>query len=198
MFPSTHLSLLADIAGDSSNRLPWERFVTIYEPALRRWLTKRGLSPHDAEDCTQQVLMAVSRSIRSFRDDNKPASFRRWIQRIARNELINSIRTQSKQPQSTNDSFVWDQLASMADESDRLEKSFDDEYQRSLFFVAAAEIKQSVAPKTWQAFWMSQVESIPTPVIAKTLGMSVGSVYVAKGRVLQRLQAAVAQLEELQ
>ncbi|MFN7449120.1 MAG: sigma factor-like helix-turn-helix DNA-binding protein, partial [Pirellula sp.] len=65
-------------------------------------------------------------------------------------------------------------------------------------FVAAAEIKQSVAPKTWQAFWMSQVESIPTPVIAKKLGMSVGSVYVAKGRVLQRLQAAVAQLEELQ
>lgn len=198
MFPSTHLSLLAAIAGDSSNRLHWERFVTIYEPALRRWLTKRGLSPHDAEDCTQQVLLSVSRSIRSFRDDNQPASFRRWIQRIARNELINSIRTRSKQPQSTNDSFVWDQLASIADESDRLEKSFDDEYRRSLFFVAAAEIQQSVAPKTWQAFWMSKVESIPTPLIAKTLGMSVGSVYVAKGRVLQRLQAAVARLEELQ
>ena len=79
MFPSTHLSLLAAITGDSSNRLPWERFVTIYEPALRRWLTKRGLSPHDAEDCTQQVLMSVSRSIRSFRDDNQPASLRRWI-----------------------------------------------------------------------------------------------------------------------
>jgi RNA polymerase sigma-70 factor, ECF subfamily len=198
MFPSTHHSLLAAIACDSSSRLHWERFVTIYEPALRRWLTKRGLSPHDAEDCTQQVLLSVSRSIRSFRDDHQPASFRRWIQRIARNELINSIRVRSKQPQSNSDSFVWSQLALMADESDRLQQSFDDEYRRSLFLMAAAEIQQSVAPRTWQAFWMSQVESTPTPIIAKTLGMSVGSVYVAKGRILQRLQAAVARLEDLQ
>jgi RNA polymerase sigma factor (sigma-70 family) len=103
MFPSTHLSLLAAIAGDSSNRLPWERFVTIYEPALRRWLTKRGLSPHDAEDCTQQVLMSVSRSIRSFRDDNQPASLRRWIHppfRAVRRAEIEDLRRRLDQLES--------------------------------------------------------------------------------------------------
>ncbi|MEQ1827318.1 MAG: sigma-70 family RNA polymerase sigma factor [Pirellula sp.] len=172
--------------------------MTIYEPALRRWLTQRGLRLQDAEDCTQQVLLSVSRSIGSFSDDQQPASFRRWIQRIARNELINSIRVRSKQPQSASDSFVWNELASMADVSDRLQQSFEDEYRRSLFLTAADEVRQSIAPHTWQAFWMSQIENIPTPVIAKELGVSVGSVYVAKGRVLQRLRSVVARLEELE
>lgn len=198
MFPSTHQSLLASIAGDSSNRVPWEHFVAIYGPALQRWLTKRGLSPHDAEDCTQQVLLAISASIHAFVDDQRPASFRRWIQRIARNELVNSIRTRAKQPKSAFDSLAWSKLSELIDETDQLERSVELEYQRSLYLLAADEVRRAVAAVTWQAFWMAQVEEVPTPAIARKLGISVGSVYVAKGRVLQRLQSVVTRLEELQ
>ena len=65
---------------------------------------------------------------------------------------------------------------------------FDHEYKRQLFQSAASEVKGEFAPATWQAFWQTAVEDRPPAEVAAELGLSVGSVYVARSRVLARIR----------
>jgi RNA polymerase sigma-70 factor, ECF subfamily len=195
-FPSTAQHLLVSLA-DPANDREWSTFVRLYEPALVAWLRKRGLQLQDAEDCTQKVLMSVVRSLGTFRDDLEPAAFRRWLQRIARNELINHVRKAGTQPKSFDDSLVWNDIASklLDAQAEDFDRDIELEYQRHLLQSAADHVRSTTQESTWQAFWRSMVLAQPTAIVARELGMSIGSVYVAKGRVLQRLQAAVKSLE---
>jgi RNA polymerase sigma-70 factor (ECF subfamily) len=51
-----------------------------------------------------------------------------------------------------------------------------------------------VAPTTWQAFWQTAVAGRPIAEVARNLGMSAGSIYIARSRVMVRLRAAAERL----
>lgn len=176
----------------------WRTFVQIYAPAIHRWLLSKGLAQADAEDCAQSALLSVFRSLHTYQDDHRPASFRRWLQRVVKNELINTLRKNSRSPRGPNDSRIWQALAEELAVREDADAQIEREYQTSLFLAAADEVRESVEEKTWLAFWKTQMEQKPSPVVAMELGLSVGSVYVAKGRVLKRLQQVVQRLEDPQ
>ena len=71
------------------------------------------------------------------------------------------------------------------------EAAWEREFQQQLFRLAAAQIRDSFAPTTWQAFWGTAVEGKSGLTVATELGMSVGAVYVARSRVLARLKEEV-------
>jgi DNA-directed RNA polymerase specialized sigma24 family protein len=50
-------------------------------------------------------------------------------------------------------------------------------------------VRQNTTEKTWQMFWLSTVEQVPTADIAKEFSVSNAAVRVAKQRVLQRLRS---------
>jgi DNA-directed RNA polymerase specialized sigma24 family protein len=79
------------------------------------------------------------------------------------------------------------------DEPDTIQ--FDREFHRALFHRAGARVRGEVHSATWQAFWETAVVGTSSADAAMKLGMTVGAVRVAKCRVLARLQAAVAELE---
>jgi RNA polymerase sigma-70 factor (ECF subfamily) len=71
---------------------------------------------------------------------------------------------------------------------------FDHEYKRQLFQSAASEVRSEFAAATWQAFWQTAVEGCAPAEVAAELGLSVGSVYVARSRVLARIRRRVERL----
>jgi RNA polymerase sigma-70 factor (ECF subfamily) len=72
---------------------------------------------------------------------------------------------------------------------------FDEEYRRRIFRWAADQVESEFRESTWRAFWLTAVDGCPVKEVAQTLGQTVGSVYIARSRVLARLKATVEQVE---
>ena len=72
---------------------------------------------------------------------------------------------------------------------------WDQEHERRLFAWAAEQVRPTVEPATWQAFWGTAVEGQAAKEVAAALGLSVAAVYMAKSRILARLKEIVRQAE---
>lgn len=205
-YPVTDPELIAAIA-DRGQQDAWYEFERIYAPALLVTLTKRGLSRTDAEECCQRIFARLIQAVDRYEHDGRPASFRRWLYRVARNETTSFLRQQANHPNTMSPSGLLQReiddsgrpIASRptANASDGFEAEIDREYCKNVFLEAAAVVQAEVSPKQWQAFWRTMVEGQPTYKVAKHLKMSVGAVYMAKGRILKRLQATVKRWEDV-
>lgn len=192
---TTRLSLLLRIR-DAANAEAWSRFVQIYAPMIHRFGIRRGLQDADAADLTQDVLRAVSHSIEKFEYDPETGKFRCWLLTIARYTLCRMHQLRSRQPTASGDSAVQEILeASPAHDPDLI--SWDNEYTRRTFELAAEQVRGQVEELTWLAFSKTAIEQQDPATVAAELGIKVGTVYVSKSRVLARLQKAVSEIEQV-
>ena len=74
----------------SADRAAFTRLFAYYAPRVKGYLMRLGLSPAEAEEVSQEVMVAVWRKAASF--DRKQASVATWIFRIARNRRIDAFR----------------------------------------------------------------------------------------------------------
>ena len=72
---------------------------------------------------------------------------------------------------------------------------FDLEYRREVYRWAAEEVRTVVSTSTWIAFLLTHVEGILISSAAAQLGLSVGNVYIARSRVINRLRELAKQFE---
>jgi RNA polymerase sigma-70 factor, ECF subfamily len=188
----TRASLLLRLRADG-DATAWTDFVAIYEPVIYRIARSRGLQDADAREVTQDVLLAVSGAIHRF-DLDRETRFSGWLAQITRNATIDRIRRQRERGSGLSDMVrTLNQIPESADDPSEL---FDLERRRELFRWAGRRVKECVSEQSWQAFWLTAVDSIAAPVVAKRLGITVGAVYVARCRVLAKIKAVVAEADQ--
>jgi RNA polymerase sigma-70 factor (ECF subfamily) len=192
--PVTSPSLLIRLR-DRGDHAAWSQFVSIYQPLIHRFARKHGLQDADAADLTQEVLRAVSGSIERLDYDARRGTFRGWLFTVVRNTLCNFVERRRRQVQGSGDTGVQESLDQQPGPIDEPEAEWDREYERRLFSWAAEQVRGSVQPATWQAFWRTAVEGQSGQDVARALGMSVASVYLAKSRVMARLKDQIRQLQ---
>jgi RNA polymerase sigma-70 factor (ECF subfamily) len=189
--PQTRVSLLLRLKGDADEDT-WREFLAVYRPLIYRLARGQGLQAADAEDVTQQALLAVSRAIGQWQPGGRPGSFRAWLFTIARNLATNLVaRTRMRPVGGT--SFA-EMLRQQPDRDESL-VLVEREYQAELFRWAAAQVREEVEASTWEAFWRTTVDRRPVAEVAAALFVSVGSVYAARSRVMARLKRKVRQFE---
>ena len=193
--PTTRASLLLRLC-DSEDHEAWVEFVTLYEPVIYRSLRQRGMQDADARDVMQDLLLAVSRSIDRWDSRAGQGSFRGWLRRVARNLTVNWLKQRGRRPAISGGSDLQAMLDALpaADDPDSID--FDRELRRALFHRAAQQVQSEVRLTTWRAFWETSVNGVSAEDAARKLGMTPGAVRVANCRVLARLRAAVAEMEE--
>jgi RNA polymerase sigma-70 factor, ECF subfamily len=189
--PETRASLILRLP-DAADARAWDDFVAVYAPLVYRLARQHGLQPADSDDLVQDVLAAVARSVETWlaRDDRGP--FRAWLLRIAKNTAMNALTRHKYRPTGTGDSAMARWLTQQPSKNGDSASEFDLEYRRELFRWAAERVREQVADRTWQAFWRSTIEERPIAAVAAELEMSVGSVYIARSRVMARLKEFVA------
>lgn len=194
MLPETRESLLIRLA-DAADAAAWDEFVAIYRPVVVRIGLRRGLQATDADDLAQQVLMSVSRVIGDWEKDPARGTFRRWLQTVARNAVINMVR-RTPQELAVGGSEFLAVCHEVNAQSDEIEQWIDDEHERAVLRLAAARVERQVSPTTWQAFWRTASDGESVQDVADALDVSVGKVYGARGRVMKMLQWEVARIRD--
>jgi RNA polymerase sigma factor (sigma-70 family) len=190
---STRPSLLIRIrdAGDAEG---WRQFVSLYGAMIYQFVRKRGLQDADAADLTQIVLQGVGDGVKRLDYDPERGSFRSWLFRVVRNQLSKFRTRQRKSVQCSGDTGAHELLENLPEETEPSEL-WDREYERQLFVWAAERVKARCEASSWQAFWQTAVLGHAVGEVARSLRISVGAVYTAKSRILDRIRKEIQQAE---
>lgn len=192
LVPDTRNSLLLRLR-DPHDAAAWDEFVSIYRPVIVRLAYSRGLQEADAEDLAQQVLVSISKKISEWQVDPNRARFRTWLNQVTRNAAVNAVtRRRADRGIGGTSAMVLINGKAANDCSD--EEVFDLESRRQLFRRAADDLRDEFQLATWNAFWLTAIEGLSAAKVAEETGKSVGAVYVARCRVMARLQEKVRHL----
>jgi len=192
--PSTRPSLLIRLR-DAKDERAWSEFIELYGPLIHQLAKRRGLQEADAQDLSQDVFRAVARAIERFQPDPGLGSFRGWLFRIANNLIINVLAAQRRHFRGSGDTDIQRLMEDQPDPAGEESVLFHVEYQRRLLAWAAERVPPAFSNATWQAFWMTGVEVRTPQEVAASLGMSIGTVYQYKSRVVARIRREIEQIE---
>lgn len=187
--PKTRLSLILRLR-HTDDAEAWQEFVEIYQPLIFRLARSRGLQEADALDLTQEVMARVAKAVNRWDPDPQRGSFRGWISRITRNLVIEFLRSKNRQPLTSDDSSIDHFIQASPSPSPETEL-FDLEHQRQVFAWAAEKVRGSFQPKSWLAFWLTAIENRSVDDVANDLGMTKGSIYIARSRVMAKLKEKI-------
>lgn len=190
---STRQSLLLRLK-DSADGPAWIEFQTIYRPAVYRFARRHGVQPADAEDLSQQVMLAVAKKISVWNPDSRHGSFRAWLLTVTRNAVSNLVSR--SRPDAAAGGTGPVALLTQAVSGEAAKEEIDWELRRATFRWAAEEVRREYQPATWNSFWLTAVERQSAEQVADDLGLSIGAVYTNRSRVLKRLREWVQRLED--
>jgi len=186
---STRSSLLLRVR-DPRDHEAWTTFVELYGRLVYSHCRNRGLGHQDAENVTQEVFAQVCQSIQKFDYQPERGRFRNWMGTVTRNEINRFLKKEARVGCGADDG-VLDNLA--APEEDTV---WTDEFHAHVFTVALARTRPHFEELTWRAFELAWLEGRPAAEVALELGVPIEKVYVAKSRVLERLEGEVRELAE--
>jgi len=180
MSNTTSLTLLGRLKSPHDQEA-WRRFARLYTPLLYHWCRRVGLQPHDAADLVQDVFLLLVRKLPGFQYDRR-RSFRNWLRTVTMNKWRERARRKALQT-----------VGIAGDVEEPAERKLDwrleaTEYRAELVRSALPLIEPEFSEASWQAFMRHAVQGEQASAVAARLGLSVGSVYSAKSRVLSRLR----------
>ena len=176
-----------------SNELAWRDFVSTYEGFLNQLARRQGVPERHVPDVTQQILLTIAKSIDGWSDDGNAASFRRWLCTVSRNIVIRFMSRERRQAGGVGGSDLVARLERIEDKSDERHVL---RYQHELIVWAAEQVRHEFLETSWQAFRATVIEDRPVDIVASELGVTVGSIYMSRSRIMARIRKRVAEVEE--
>lgn len=178
---TTSFSLLERLRQPGERRA-WDLFVSLYTPLLLSWARRAGLQDPDAADLVQDVFLTLVQIMPTFTYDGHK-SFRAYLKTITLNKWRDRCDKLARRPATSQ----GDRLGDVPGPND-LEAFWNAEYRQHVARQALQILQADFQPTTWKAFWQHVVMGRPAPEVARELGLTPGSVYAAKLRVLGRLR----------
>ena len=189
----TSLSLLARVC-ETADSDSWNRLVELYAPLMRGWLQSYEVTGADADDLVQDVLVVVSQELPKFKHSQQTGAFRNWLRKILVNRLRDYWRARDHRPTATGGSSMLQQLNQLEDETSELSRIWNEQHDREVIAKLIELVRPKFQAKTWEAFHRQMFGVQRPDQVAAELGMPLGSVYMARHRVLNALRREAAGL----
>jgi RNA polymerase sigma-70 factor (ECF subfamily) len=173
----------------------WGRLVDLYAPLVYHWCKRAQLTPEDAADVFQEVFRSVAEHIKDFRRDRASDTFRGWMRTITRNKVHDLFRRRAGQAAAAGGTDAQLRLLAVPDPLAEEDPS-DQQLLHQQLHATLEAIRGEFEVRTWQAFWLVQMEGRNTGDVGGELGMTTAAVRKARLRVLQRLRLELGELLE--
>ncbi len=177
---TTSASLLERLR-QPSEKSAWERFVELYTPLLYQWANRLGERGPDGADLVQDVFVVLLDELPAFQYDRQ-RRFRGWLWTVLLNKHRERRRRTKHEPQVSAPDRLPDRET--ADPAAIMEEA---EYRQYLVARCLELMKEEFHRTTWQACFECVVEGRSAADVARSLGMTVNAVYLAKSRALRWL-----------
>jgi RNA polymerase sigma-70 factor, ECF subfamily len=180
---STPASLL-DRLRKPEETTAWGRFVELYTPLLFHWARRLGQQDSDCADLVQDVFLILWRKLPEFEYDSA-RSFHAWLKTL----FLNRHRSRQRQRSPL---AVEIEGQDLADDSDA--RLTDGEDSRYLIRQAFRLIECEFSPLHQKVFRAYVLEERAPEEVAREHGISPGTVYGIKSKILSRLRQELRQL----
>ena len=201
VFPDTPRTLIRRIPELSAGKDDgaWERFVDIYEPALRHFvaLAAPAIPSADADDIVQDTFIRLVDVLRSGRYDPSRARFRTYLATITRRIVIDRFRRDAAQR------AVQQQLLEVADirSAASPDPAFALEIKWRMACRKAAEervLTQSALAASSKELWrLVSSEGMSVKDAAKALGIPANTASKIKRRIETMVAAVEAEFDDV-
>tara|TARA_B100000809_G_scaffold249989_1_gene281938 strand:+ start:73 stop:705 length:633 start_codon:yes stop_codon:yes gene_type:complete len=176
----------------------WNEFFDAYWRLIYSAALKAGLNDAEAQDVTQETIITVSKSIRSFEYDRKKGSFKGWLLNTTRWRIADQFRRRDKNVVQLHrpDEDGSNPIENIPDpSSENWTASWDRDWEQHVYAAALQRVKAQIAPEQFQIFDCYVNKEWPAAKVAKSLSISLGQVYIAKHRVTTAIKKAVKAIE---
>lgn len=165
----------------------WELMHDIYRPLIHSWYRGQLGQTPDIEDLTQDVFATVAKELPEFDHNGQPGAFRRWLKNICMNRLLGFRRQQQLRGRPVGGSDFQISLQQVSSSQDP-NKAWDDEHRVAVLRHLTSLASPHFEAQTIQIFHALTTEEKPAADVALQFGVSLGSVYVARSRVLRKMR----------
>jgi RNA polymerase sigma-70 factor (ECF subfamily) len=180
-YQTTHTTLLRRVSDGEDEA--WEEFCGRYGRLIRNVARRRGLQTTDCDDVLQNVLLALAKSMPSFRYDPTKGKFRSYLKTVVERAIRRKFCQDPAHLPLEPDDAPADQGA--------FECTWDDEWRQYHVRCALKVIEAEFNEADRRAFQLFAVEGRNAKTTAEGLDMSVDQVYQAKSRIARRLKQIV-------
>ena len=184
-YPTTSKTLLDRIA--AGDEISWDEFYTRYCGIVRNLAMFNGLDAAEADDICQQVMLQFFKQCKTFKFDPDIARFRTYFGKIIQSKIADYYRGPKEDP--------TDEIE-VADEKSPTDELFLTEWRKMILKEAERELKNRVAPETFQAYELYAVQNRPVEKVAAYLDCSVNQVYQAKKRCFAMMREILLKMNE--
>ena len=186
---TTNPSLLIRLR-DVQDRQAWATFAEVYGPLIFSYCRRRNLQASDASDVSQEVFSVLSKSLPTFEYQTERGRFRDWLGLITHRELIRFWKRNERVQRllSSNGQSEVEAAQDIA--------GWDSHFHSELLQHAMKRIQGAFERETWEIFERIWMQGEAAESVAHSLNLKIGSVYVAKSRVLKSLRAEVLMLSD--
>ena len=182
----TRLSLLSRLK-DWNDQEGWKVFFDTYWKLIYRAGLKAGLSDAEAQDVVQETVLAVFKSMPTFKYDAEKGSFKGWLLQLTSWRIGDQLRKRQQNICHSNrrarTSTSTDTVERVADPAAQLEATWNEEWETNLMAAAIERVKKKVDAKQYQVFDLYVFKKWPVTKVAQTLKVNRGMVYLAKHRI---------------
>lgn len=196
----TRYTLLSRLQ-DWDDQESWKDFFDTYWRLIYSVALKSGMTEAEAQDVVQETIICVAKDIHKFQRDRKFGSFKGWLRNLTRWRIADELRKRGRiGKQSDSPSLPQEHQARLEETPDPgdsgHEAVWEEEWQANLLQAALERVRQRVKEEHYQMFDLYVLKHWPVSRVARTLGVNVGKVYLAKHRVSALVKKEIRGLEE--
>ena len=191
---------------DWGDRTSWQEFFDTYWRLIYNVARQAGLTDAEAQDVVQETVIGVAKKIGEFEADPVRGSFKAWLLQQTRWRISDQFRRRAQAgqaPVQAASDRASDQTATGTAAVDRvpdpagaeLDQAWEHEWREHASRTALERLKARVSAKQYQMFDLHVLQGLSVSETARSLGVSVASVYMAKYRLSRLLQRETARLE---